>query len=100
MLNEIGRRVTGVGQSVYNGPVLNKMDVHCRLDGQVIRRSGSAEFDNKLKMALEVRRRFASVVGSDVVDAAEKSLRDKLAAGETVAKCARELRGHPHPHSN
>jgi hypothetical protein len=65
---------TGAGESPYNGPELNKMDVHVRVDGKMIRRSGSAEFDTKLKMALHVRGRVEGMVGKAVVALAEEQL--------------------------
>jgi hypothetical protein len=72
---------SGAGESNYNGPDLNKMDVHVRVlppgetSKKMIRRSCSAEFDTKLKAAREVKRRVALVVGSEVVSAAEEQLR-------------------------
>ena len=65
---------TGAGESPYNGPELNKMDVHVRVDGKIIRRSGSAEFDTKLKMALHVRGWVEGMVGKAVVALAEEQL--------------------------
>ena len=67
---------TGVGESEYTGELLNKMDVHVRVaapggSSKMIRRSGSAEFDTKLKMAREVKRRVSEIVGVERVAAAE-----------------------------
>ena len=71
-------RCTSAGQSKYNGPDLNRMDVHVKveIDGvwTSIRRSGSAVFDTKLKMAREVRRRVEEIVGKAVVDLAEEQM--------------------------
>ena len=64
-------RCTGAGESKYTGPNLNKMDVHVRLDGNYLRRSGSAVFDTKLKMAPEVRRQVAAVIGAAAMNMAE-----------------------------
>ena len=91
VLNALGPRVTGVGQSAYTGQKLNQMDVHCRCDGKYIRRSGSAEFDDKVKMAREVRRRVAAILGSDVVDAAERSLLLRMHSSGGTAAAAVEL---------
>ena len=59
VLKALRPRIASVGQSKYNGGDLNRMDVHCRVAGKYIRRSGSADFDDKLKMAREVRRQVA-----------------------------------------
>ena len=67
-------RCSGVGESKYTGPVLNKMDVHARLDGAMIRRPGSGIFDDKLKMALDVRRQVTEVVGPAAVHLAEMAV--------------------------
>ena len=72
---------SGAGESEYDGPELNKMDVHVRVQlpdqsaKKMVRRSCSSEFDTKLKAALEVRRRVTDIVGRDVVDAAEQKVR-------------------------
>ena len=58
-----------------------KIDMHVRVQPpgetskKLIRRSCSAEFDSKLKVAREVKRRVALVVGSEVVSATEEQLR-------------------------
>ena len=79
-------RCSSAGQSAYNGATLNRMDVHVEVevDGKkkMIRRSGSAHFDTKLKMALEVRRRVEEIVGKEVVALAEEQM---MNAGTTVA---------------
>ena len=89
VLEALAPHVTGVGQSAYNGAALNKMDVHCRItyDGkkEYIRRSGSAVFDDKLKMALEVRRRVTAILGAAAVDLAEEAVRAIKAAGDAAA---------------
>ena len=73
------------GQSSYNGPNLNRMDVHAvvyEVDRKRmhIRRSGSGDFDTKLKMALEVRRRVEHIVGKEVVAFAEEKMIGTTAA--------------------
>ena len=82
-------RCSSAGQSAYNGPELNRMDVHVKVevDGgmKVIRRSGSADFDSKLKMAREVRRRVEEIVGKDVVASAEERM---MNAGTTAGPAA------------
>ena len=83
-------RVTSVGQSKYNGGDLNRMDVHCRVDGKYIRRSGTAEFDDKLKMAREVRRQVVAIIGAAAVDLAEEKVRAEAAGCAAVAPAAVE----------
>ena len=78
-------RVTSVGQSKYNGGDLNRMDVHCRVAGKYIRRSGSADFDDKLKMAREVRRQVVAIIGAAAVDLAEEKVRAEAAGCSAVA---------------
>ena len=85
VLGELRPRVTGAGQSKYTGPNLNKMDVHCRLDGKVVRRCGSAHFDDKLNMAREVRRQVAAIIGAAAVDLAEEKVRAEAAGCSAVA---------------
>ena len=84
-------RCTSAGQSKYNGPDLNRMDVHVKveIDGvwTSIRRSGSAVFDTKLKMAREVRRRVEEIVGKAVVDLAEEQM---MSAEESVCAPAQD----------
>ena len=64
-------RCTGVDESKYTGPILNRMDVHARVDGKMKRRPGSAIFDTKLKMALDLRRQVTDIVGAAAVNLAE-----------------------------
>ena len=78
-------RVSSVGQSKYNGADLNRMDVHCRVAGKYIRRSGSADFDDKLKMAREVRRQVVAIIGAAAVDLAEEKVRAEAAGCSAVA---------------
>ena len=88
---KITPRCRGAGQSKYNGPDLNRMDVHVKveIDGvwTSIRRSGSAVFDTKLKMAREVRRRVEEIIGKAVVDLAEEQM---MSAEESVCAPAQD----------
>ena len=81
----LGPRVKGVGESAYSGARLNKLDVHCRLDGKYLRRSGSAVFDSKLKCALEVRRWLTEALGAAAIDAAEELARPTSAGASGTA---------------
>ena len=77
---------SSAGQSKYDGRDINRMDVHVEVevDGRVkmIRRSGSAEFDSKVKMAEEVLRRVKEILGPDVVALAEEQM---MAAGASAS---------------
>ena len=85
VFRSLGPRVTGVGQSAYNGANLNKLDVHCRLDGKYLRRSGSAVFDSKVKCALEVRRWLTEALGAAAIAAAEELVRQSSAGASGTA---------------
>ena len=85
VLKALRPRIASVGQSKYNGGDLNRMDVHCRVAGKYIRRSGSADFDDKLKMAREVRRQVAAIIGAAAVDLAEEKVRAEAAGCSAVA---------------
>ena len=78
---------TGASPSSYNGPDLNKMDVHVRVNGRMIRRSESCEFDTKLKMALHVRSMVENILGKDVFALAE----EQLTHGGSTSSQAAEL---------
>ena len=85
VLKALRPRIASVGQSKYNGGDLNRMDVHCRVAGKYIRRSGSADFDDKLKMAREVRRQVVAIIGAAAVDLAEEKVRAEAAGCAAVA---------------
>ena len=69
--------ISGVDESTYSGPELNKMDVHARVrvpgssKAKYMRRSCSAEFDTKLKAARELKRKITELVGRELVEQAE-----------------------------
>ena len=85
---EVLKRVPGctcVSESRYNGNDINRYDVHAtvktedRPRGMLIRRSASIAFDTKLKMARELRRRVAELVGESLVDEVEARVRADVA---------------------
>ena len=82
---------TGAGESKYTGSDINRMDVHVRVNGKMVRRSGTADFDTKLKMALEVKRKVKEELGREVYDAAEEILMNGGGDSSTAQAAEPEL---------
>ena len=62
--------------------------MHARVDGKMKRRPGSAIFDTKLKMALDLRRQVTEIVGAAAVNLAETLVRQAAEATTSMGTAA------------